>query len=89
MGYLNIAQGVKRGLSHEKHQLLYHPGHERKQGFSSSNLKSMVQGVSSFFDGFTGGSEMDHDDRVDAAYQDHNKKLLDTNASQDPRRTTT
>ena len=77
MGFLDwipIVQDVKRGLDHEKHQLLYHPEHERKSGFNLSNLSSIGQGFSSFADGFTGGSEMGAQDRVDAAYQDDNKK---------------
>ena len=70
LGYINLAQDVKRGFTHEKHQLKYHPDKARKSGFHLSNLSSIGQGFGSFIDGFTGGSEMDHDDRADAAYQD-------------------
>jgi len=68
--YLNLAQDAKRGISHAKHQMKYHPDQARESGFHLSNLSSIGQGIGSFIDGFTGGSEMDHDDRVDAAYQD-------------------
>ena len=72
--YLNLAQDAKRGISHAKHQMKYHPDQARESGFHLSNLSSIGQGFSSFADGFMGGSEMGAQDRVDAAYQDDNKK---------------
>ena len=50
------------------------PYNKRKSGFHLSNISSIGQGFSSFADGFMGGSEMGAQDRVDAAYQDDNKK---------------
>ena len=60
--YLPIIGVAYQGIQHEKHQLKYHPDKDRKSGFHLSNLSSIGR--------FTGGEKMQHDDRVDRAWQD-------------------
>ena len=68
--YIPIIGAAYQGIQHEKHQLKYHPDKDRKSGFHLSNLSSIGQGFSAFAEGFTGGEKMQHDDRVDKAWQD-------------------